>query len=395
MNLKKTKVQILRKITILQRLSGLKNFKEIFNMKKEIEKKFNEYDLNDGYIEISKKNLDIYKKAFLKFRWFQSKEANLYKLFLEAKIKVGKLSFDKNSIEESEPILICVVKNDLERIKMSLIHYRNIGFKYFVYIDNKSDDGTFEYLKSQDDVNIYVCETEYTSINREAWINRIISHYGFNRWYLCVDSDELFAYENFEKISIQEYIKKANELKIRRIRSVMIDMYSKNNIFSEDDSLENIQDVYCYFDSDTYYSDKSYKYEIVRGGPRERLLKNNESKPQFLLTKYPLFKFMPGDIQGYSHFQYPYKYNYNIPCTSVLLHYKFLYSDFEKYKIRVEKQNYSSGSLEYKTYLNAYYSGKELSFYNSKSKKFESSYSLKQISVLKNIFEIKGYKINV
>ena len=85
-----------------------------------------------------------------------------------------------------------------------------------------------------------------------------------------------------------------------------------------------------------------------------------------MLTKYPLFYFIKGDIQCGSHFQYPFSPNCGVPCTTALLHYKFLKSDLEKYMDRVKLGNYANGSEEYKKYIEVYNKGKNISLYNEK-----------------------------
>ena len=103
-----------------------------------------------------------------------------------------------------------------------------------------------------------------------------------------------------------------------------------------------------------------------------------------MLTKYPLFYFIKGDIQCGSHFQYPFSPNCGVPCTTALLHYKFLKSDLEKYMNRVKLGNYANDSEEYKKYIEVYNKGKNISLYNEKSIKYINSESLKKI---KNIFK--------
>ena len=303
---------------------------------------------------------------------------------MDAEIIPEKENFNVSNIKKELPILICPVKNDLDRVKMSIEYYRSIGIKYFAYIDNLSTDGTLEYLKEQPDVNTYICKTKYTTLNREAWINRIISYFGLNRWYLCVDSDELFVYEDMENIDIETYIKNIDISKNRRVKSILLDMYSKYSIFNKEIPNDKIRDYYCYFDIDSYYQINTYKLDMIKGGPRERVFfkdKNNSNNS----TKYPLFFFKKGDIQGCSHFQFPYKPNCNTICTTALLHYKFLYSDLAKYVERVKLKNYSNGSSEYKRYIEAYENNNDIVLYNEeKSEKFESSYSIRKIKAIYN-----------
>ncbi len=362
-------MKIFRIFPFLQIFRGIKSIKQNLNISKQTKKEFENFE-NNKYISITKENLNIFKKAFLKFIWYQSKQNELPLLFLNCKIK--KVFENEIDLTKYDPILICVEQNDIDRVKMMINHYRNIGIKKMIFIDNESTDGTFEYLKKQKDVDLYICSTKYTSLNREAWINRIIAHYGFDRWYLCVDSDELFIYENCENKKINKFVEELENNNQRRVMTIMIDMYSKEGIFSKVEQ-KDIKDTYCYYDYDTYTMTKNTKLNELRGGPRERFFSSNNIEKKFLLTKHPLFKFRKGDIQGSSHFQFPYKDNFNLKIKGAILHYKFLYNDFEKYKKRAEEGNYANGSFEYKAYINKYMNGEMINFYSEHSKKYTTS----------------------
>ncbi len=374
----RVKDAIIRKIPFLANLNGLKHPIKTISISKKVKKDFEDYKEDKNQISMKDDVKEIFKRSFIKFIWAQSKDSEIAFSFLTSIIKPVRENIKIEEIGNKTPILICIVKDDIQRIEMSLNYYRKMGVKNFVYVDNMSTDGTFEYLLKQPDIDLYKCETPYTTKNREAWINRIIAHYGFNHWYLCVDSDELFVYDKMEEMTIDEYISKLGK-KNRRVRALLLDMYSKEAIFQETD---NIQGYYCYFDGDTYEHKSTYKLEAVTGGPRQRVFFENSNK-KFMLTKYPLFYFIKGDIQCGSHFQYPFSPNCGIPCTTALLHYKFLKSDLQKYMDRVKLGNYANGSEEYKKYIEVYNKGKNISLYNEKSIKYIDSQSLKKI---KNIF---------
>ena len=373
------KDKIIRTIPFLARLNGFKQLKTTIEKCNEIKKEFKEYQIPEDTITMSEDTKKIFEKGFINLTWAQNKDAEIAISFLKAVIKPVKQNIVINEINEVSPILICIAKDDLQRVEMSLEYYRNLGIKYFVYVDNMSTDGTYEYLLKQPDIDLYRCETPYTTKNREAWINRMIAYYGFNHWYLCIDSDELFVYDQSESINIEEYISTLNYRKSRRVRALLLDMYGKDEIFKE---VDNIREYYCYCDSDTYKHTSTYKLEAVTGGPRQRVFFENTNK-KFMLTKYPLFYFIKGDIDCGSHFHYPFAPNCGIPCTTALLHYKFLKSDLEKYIERAKSGNYSNGSEEYKKYIEMYNKGNKIVLYNEQSIKYENSKTLKRI---KNIF---------
>ena len=278
--------------------------------------------------------------------------------------------------EEKEPILICAVKDDLVKIKLQVEHHRKIGVKHFIYIDNISTDGTFEWLREQEDVTLYKVETSFKGRTKSAWQNLAVKQEGYGKWYLILDSDELFAYPGMENINIQKYISFLEKKGITAITTPLVDMYSKGNIFTTN-VIENIRNEYCFFDT-VYY----VKSEEIYGGPRFRIfsMKNR-------LVKHSLLKMEKNMISGI-HVNFPRHRNFETKVAAFLLHYKFLPNETQKYMEIAEKGNYSGGSKEYKTYIEFYKQNPNLSFYYSGSQKLNNSMDLLKINIAdKQFFE--------
>lgn len=320
---------------------------------------------------INSNDIKKWKKSFSKFLLAQPEQFEIVNEFYNNNLELINNSF-KN--EKDKVTLICIVKNDLLKVKESLKHHRSIGVEQFVFIDNLSDDGTREWLLKQGDVHLYSAKVPYTTDRREAWINKIISFYGFNRWYLILDSDELFSYVGEEKFSIVSFIEFLEKEKIYRSRSLMIDMYAKREFYNTDNDDEYIKEC-CYFDTDSYIKEESLFLNLVTGGPRDRIF-NSKS----WITKFPLIYFQEGDIQGNSHYPFPYQKNFNSLCYSYLKHYKFLPKDIEKYREIAENNNYFNGSTEYKKYISIIDNKTgSLDFINERSKEMKSSIDVLEI----------------
>lgn len=280
------------------------------------------------------------------------------------------------------PILFCVIKNDVDKLKYFFEHYRKKGIEVFVFLDNHSTDGTLEYLLQQKDTIVFESAQEYTSARRVAWINRMVGMYGENEWCLVVDSDELVDYIDSEKYSFSDITKRAEKQGIKRIEGFMLDMYSEEGLFNskqkDDWYLNNI-----YFDKDSYELKSWMHGLIIRGGPRKRVFQRDMQ-----LSKYPLFYFGKEDFIASSHYMIP---DYPVKMTPVWLaikHYKFIdKKDFEKVKDAVSKENYAGGSIDYKTYLSKINENKKVCFYDSqKSILYENSKSLNELKFLKSPF---------
>lgn len=290
----------------------------------------------------------------------------------------------KLDIADKGPIFVCAVKNDLNRVKMQISHHEKIGIKHFVYIDNMSDDGTFEWLIEKG-VDVFRVDDEFSATAKNAWIRQITDIYGYNRWYLIMDSDELFVYPGMEEYLIKKLIDFAEHEKLYGLQSFMIDMYSKADINSEyyNDLKEyDIKKENCYFDTDSYFVENSYKGTKILGGPRARVFKhhkNNLFTP--LLTKNSLMYLKKEDFFGI-HYSIPYFKNFNHQLISGLLHYKFLPGDNENYMQIAEKGNYADGSSEYKQYVKSLRENSPIFFYYERSQAFNSSLDLLKINII-------------
>lgn len=276
-------------------------------------------------------NRKIWRKAFVNYFMeeqygckLDKKQAIINKKlllngFISRKIKLVK-STEKYLLHRDDLILICVVKNELQEMPIFFSHYRKLGIKRFVFIDNMSTDGTLQYLLDQEDTEVYRVNEEFCSFMKEGWINRILSMYGFNQWYLVVDADELIVWPRIKEISLKNMLNVFRKKRMRRPLAMMLDMYSNGLLYNF--SGEDIFKEYCYCDKDSYYWQENQRVNIMIGGPRERAF-----KIKVWLSKTPLFYFKPLEIFCCAHYMYPYqKYN-DAKCPIVLLHYKFAFKE--------------------------------------------------------------------
>ncbi|MDD2457655.1 MAG: glycosyltransferase family 2 protein [Eubacteriales bacterium] len=277
---------------------------------------------------------------------------------------------------------ICVVKNDLERMKLVIEHYRTLGVLQFAIIDNDSTDGTKDWLTNQPDMDVYVVTTPFSSQRKYGWINQLLARYGRNRWYLYFDSDERFVYPDLENKPIARLIAQVERHQLDRLGAVMLDMYSDQAIYAKTPRTQPITADYCYFDSDSYEISQSRRGTVIKGGPRKRVF-SAELDDSPLLIKYPLFFLREGMIFESAHYLYPFRHD--IPVGSALLHYKFLPSDLERHLEIAREGNFQGGSREYKRYLAAYEANAAISFLYDGTVKFENSSSLARLGFVQTL----------
>ena len=290
--------------------------------------------------------------------------------FCSHKINVLKLS----RIADDSPILVCVQKDDLLRVQASIEYHRKLGIKNFAIIDNGSTDGSFEWLKEQPDVFLLQTLHPYSSANRDAWINRVLAHFGDNRWYLVLDSDEFLAYDDMEHRDIGQLLSQLKREGITRARAMMLDMYAADGYF-ETGSREDFLRQCVYFDADTYTTFPWDYHVALNGGPRKRLF-NTEAT----LTKYPLFFLQRGELIYQAHAMFPLAKNLNTPCHLVLRHYTFLPGDKVKFAQIAREGRYYGGSVEYKNYVARMAGADVLKFVFEGSQRYVDSTSLRAIT---------------
>ena len=250
--------------------------------------------------------------------------------------------------DPDNPIVICVVKDDLMRMHLFLQYYRKLGIKQFAIMDDCSSDGTKEFLMAQKDVAMFTEQLGYTTLRRQVWIQKMIEMIGLYRWYLIVDSDELFDFKDSDKISLREF---AISLKLKgrtRSKAILLDMFSEDALYSA--RIREPEDItrVCNLFYPKYQLDKNQYDTMVRGGAREILIAGIQVSPW--VSKYPLVFVDELDVMLNSHYCFPFTRNRPAAPASVLRHYKFLPGDRKKYNERITKGNFLNNSQDYKAY---------------------------------------------
>ena len=265
-------------------------------------------------------------------------------------LKTSNLKQITNPKFKGDLILVCFYSDFSNFAKYWMDHYINIGIKNFVLVDNNSKDNSKEILESyQDKVNISFWEIKekYNCYNMCGWKQQIFEHYGVDKTYLTVDSDELFIYKDYKNIRLEEYIKKN---KLTSLKALMLDVYTNKNLYEG-----KIED-FKYVDKGTYKTSKCIYGERLFGGPRSRVFKINPS-----LQKMPLMKYTGKEYFANDHFYYPFSLNEKAKLSAYLLHYKFLPGDLDKYSEYASDGRHWNNSREYKIYSNT---DNKISFYD-------------------------------
>ena len=277
---------------------------------------------------------------------------------------------------DMEPVLLCVEKNSLIYLRKLLPYYRELGIHHFIFIDNASDDGSAEYLDSQDDVTLYSAPYPFESHAKVGWMLQAIQENGVDQWYLRVDSDEFLTWEGMEESGIAGMLEKMKARGSQSIRAVMVDMYPNRNLMQNSHDDAQFMEDYVYFDGgESYHMDPTCGR--VFGGMRNRAV-----GAHLRMDKYILFDPAHKNIPVSNHDLTGIREETEFACRCALRHYKFLVSEKEKYAFMVkEKKAGYSQFKEVKKYskiLNG-----DVNAFSECSVLYEAPASLRSIDFLK------------
>lgn len=310
----------------------------------------------------------------------------VYETFAKAKIDVIRCrEYDNKDL----PIVVLCVKNDLKRLEMLVKHYREIGVERFAFLDNGSTDGTYDWMLKQEDIDVFKTLDQYNNFAKEGWLNRVISYYGFSRWYILTDSDELFTYIGMENHPLSDLISYAKKDNIKRFRGINLEMYADAALFSLDSNKIDIKKTYCWMDSSGYVEvPRKIGNSIITdvlGGPRRRTM-----NVPVTIIKHPLVYFEEGTISVNAHYQFPYTLIEDSPFIVGILHYKFLDYDKKEFERRAKfatgmNAGNSKTAIYNQGYLNAVNENSSMSFMYEGSVQYKDSSSLKKIPLIESV----------
>lgn len=297
---------------------------------------------------------------------------------------VQKKSVFPREIDLNDPIVVIPVKDDLEKIIFQSNQLRNKGFKYFVYIDNGSTDGTLEYILTLPNVEVYSVYANYIAARRNGWVQQIIEKYGYDRWYLFSDSDEIFCFPQEDFLQVDSLIDFLNLEAIKRVDSIMLDLHSnqKDTIWTND------LGKMVFFDTNLYFKN-TFRGTGVKGGFRERVFFDSKYNSGPQLRKTSLVKPDKNFLYA-SHFPLPYNRNFGFMPVAILKHYKFLTNDKKKYSSRKEDGNFSNNSFEYYKYMK----DDVFESYSNSSAKLETTSNIVNLTLFNNAIVKKWIKFS-
>ncbi len=195
-------------------------------------------------------------------------------------------------------VVVSVVRNEMAMLPHFLAHYRGIGVRGFIFVDNCSDDGTREYLFGQPDGVLFSADTEYRhSHYGVAWQQAVMGNICLGKWVLLADADELLVYPDCEERGLAAFIAEVEAEGADAVATYMIDMYPYGDLAEADISRQPPFEAAPYFDrepllrwrlgSGMYSNGPTYVSSI-----RHRLAELSTPNA-FTSQKYALLRYQP------------------------------------------------------------------------------------------------------
>ena len=270
-----------------------------------------------------------------------------------------------------ELLVISVVRNGELYVKSFLDHYRSIGVKHFVFLDNGSTDRTVEMLCAHEDVTLLQTNAPYNEY--ENTMKRYLAErFSSGRWNLCADIDELFDYPFSESLRLAAFLQYLNTNRYSAVVAQMLDMFSDIPLSKLESKTDDIlKEKYVYYDisdiekEDYLWSKRSNPaIKMHWGGIRKRVFGTNNG-----LTKSPLV-FMDGKVKQFITWHHP-KGARMADISCLLRHYPFVSSFCDKVEDAVRTGRYGfKVDDEYEAYAKTLRDNKRLSLKLESAQRF-------------------------
>lgn len=285
---------------------------------------------------------------------------------------------------EEKLFVISVIRNEMTMLPHFLEHYRSMGVKSFIMIDNLSDDGSREYILNQPDVVLYSADTDYNKSHYGvAWQQAVLSSHCLNKWVLMADADEFLVYPDLETKDLAMYVSSIEDIGYDCVKTEMVDMYPPGDLEEADFAQSRPFDCASYFDrshshpchfSAGIFSNHTSTVSNLRHRLDKTALPNAYTNQKYALVKYkPWMHFSEGlhDSEGVRVADKP----------AYFAHFKYHAGFKEKSRIEIERGQHYAGAAEYKRYL-ALLAETEGRFYNeATSVKYQDSSSFSSMVI--------------
>lgn len=244
---------------------------------------------------------------------------------------------DAGPLQDDDVVLISVVRNEALRLPAFFEHYKRLGVKRFLMLDNASDDRTLDLLLAEPTATVFHTRASFRdSCSGIYWINGIAREYCVGHWTVLADADEFLVYDGQDQHDLRALGKWLGRNSQDRLFAPMIDVYPPGVIGETGLSIVENLDRNSWFDASGYALQQHRGGWLVTGGPRQRLFGDRPLSNGQWASKYPFFLMKPEISVFNAHFLWPRDGEPARPLGA-LIHLKFM-DDFAERSARLERE---------------------------------------------------------
>lgn len=268
------------------------------------------------------------------------------------------------------------VRNEMYFLPAFLSHYRGLGVERFVFLDDRSTDGTRAFLAGQPDCMIVASRHRFNEIVQidpplipghptmrmsSLWINLLAAKYAGVDWTLHVDADEFLRLPPGETVA--DLAARLDALGANLAWSVMIDMYPATiaDLKAEEGAARlHLDDTWHYDAREHFRFRRDGRLRVIYPGSRARLMATYRILPATATRFIRLGFRMPGYniIRKPAFFKLPQggfltsPHSASFPgARGILLpleHFKFTGQLYRRMRTAIAEGTHHANSIEYR-----------------------------------------------
>jgi hypothetical protein len=254
-----------------------------------------------------------------------------------------------------EPVVLCLVRDGAPWLDAFLDHYRSLGCRSFVFLDNGSADDTIDRLRAEDGVVVLRRAGAYARL-KNAMKRHLVQRWGRGRWCLLVDVDELLDHPDRDAVPLRRFLEYLDRHGYTAVLGHMLDMFPDGPLKAP--AYGDFRAVHRCYDlsgiEETRYAPGRCRlprggHPFLRGGIR-RLAFGLEGP---LLSKHPI-------VRGCRRLRVATPDDHRVRHARIadvsvaLYHYKWVGPFRERAEHAVREEQYWRESVEYRGYATAF-----------------------------------------
>lgn len=251
------------------------------------------------------------------------------------------------------PTVVCVARNEEQRLPIFIEHYQKLGVKSIHIIDNNSIDKTAEIAQSYSSVTLWKTNASFAcAAFGKIWVGALVRRYGIDHWVLTLDADELLVYDEMDVKSLSDVQYWLMSAGIERLYTPLIDIYTDSPLNEQCLSYDGMRLLFDGRIRDgrpPYVRQQSLFGADLVGGPRSRMMASIGETSVPLLSKYALARWDAATAYANCHYPYPFDRNPR-DCFAALLHLKLLGDFALRVQNAILEKEHWQEAVEYKSY---------------------------------------------